>query len=66
MRNKDIENELIRESLYLRKSDIDCEDFKNNYLYSISLIKKKYKYKVININDSNYLKDINKLTKNIL
>lgn len=66
LRNKNIENELIREFLYLRKSDIDCEDFKNNYLYSISQIKKKFKHKVININDSNYLKDINKLTRSIL
>ncbi len=66
LRNKKIENELIREFLYLRKSDMDYEDFKNNYLYLISLIKKKYKYKVININDTNYLKDINILTKNIL
>ena len=66
LRNKKIENELICEFLYLRKSDMDYEDFKNNYLYLISLIKKKYKYKVININDTNYLKDINILTKNIL
>ena len=66
LRNKEIENELIREFLYLRKSDINCEDFKNNYLYSINLIKKKFKHKVININNCNYLKDINKLAKNIL
>ena len=66
LRNKEIENELIREFLYLIKSDINCEDFKNNYLYSIGLIKKKFKHKVININNCNYLKDINKLAKNIL
>ena len=53
LRNKEIENELIREFLYLRKSDIDCEDFKNNYLYSISLIKKKFNHKVINIHECN-------------